>query len=136
MVQVKNRSDTSRGWRVMFTICFYQDSRHKEPLQWMQGGFGIGYLHDRKDGITELRINGYGHVRRILKNMQPYIKFKRRQVDVALQMLEVLEGKAFLSLSVVQRSQVATWFNQARDANYKSSRRRFSAAQIHELLTK
>jgi hypothetical protein len=33
----------------MFTICLYQDTRHKKPLQWMRDTFGIGYLHDRNE---------------------------------------------------------------------------------------
>ena len=136
MAQIKNRRDTPRGWRIMFTICFYQDTRHKEPMQWMRDELGIGYLHDRKDRITELRINGYSQVRRILKGMQPYVKFKQQQVDTALKILEMLEGKSFLSLPVAQRSQLADWFNQMRDANYVSSRRKFSAENIKALLTK
>jgi len=36
MVQVKNRRATKRGWRLMFTICFYQDSRHKKYLKWIK----------------------------------------------------------------------------------------------------
>lgn len=136
MVQIKNRRDTSRGWRIMFTICFYQDSRHKKPLQWMRDIFGIGYLHDRSDGITELRINGYNQIEKILKTMQPYVRFKKRQVTLALNMLGMLNQKSFLSLSLKQRSQLADWFNELRDANYKSSQRRFSPAMIKTLLTK
>lgn len=136
IVQIKNRRDTSRGWRIMFTICFYQDSRHKEPLQWMQDAFGIGYISDRNDGITELRINGYSHVRRILTEMRPHIRFKRRQVELALNILNVLEGQTFLALSVAKRQELADWFNQIRSANYVSGQRKLSEAEIVNLLTR
>lgn len=102
----------------------------------MQSVFKIGYLHDRNDGITEFRINGYDQVQTILKGLTPYIRFKKRQVTLALSMLDVLSKKSFLSLSLEQRSQLADWFNELRDANYKSSRRRFSASAVKELLTK
>lgn len=96
----------------------------------------IGYLHDRVDGITELRINGYSQVRKILQNMQPYIRFKKQQVATALNILEVLEGKSFLSLSFESRTQLADWFSEIREANYHSSHRKFSADEIKELLTR
>jgi hypothetical protein len=137
MVQIKNRRDTPRGWRIMFTLCFYQDSRHKEPLQWMQSIVGIGYIHDRNDGMTEFRINGYNQVKRVLTCIQPHIKFKKKQVDRALKMLEILDGNSFLSLSEQVRSQLADWFNEIRQANYSFSRgNRFTAEEIKLLLTR
>ncbi len=120
----------------MFTICFYQDSRHREPLQWMRSVLEIGHLHDRVDGITELRINGYSQVQKILQSMQPYIRFKKQQVATALKILEAIEGKSFLSLSVKSRTQLADWFSEIREANYHSSARKFSADEIKELLTR
>ena len=36
MLQLKSRSDTTRGVRFMATICLYQDTRHAAPLLWMQ----------------------------------------------------------------------------------------------------
>ena len=32
MVQVKKTKFNVKGWRLMFTICFYQDSKHDRPL--------------------------------------------------------------------------------------------------------
>lgn len=135
MVQIKNRRDTATGWRIMFTICFYQDTRHKEPLQWMQQMFGIGYLHDRNDGMTELRINGYGQVKKILEGMQPHIKFKRKQVQYALNILNAIEGKSFPSLSRRVRSRTADWIIKLREANYKAHSYKHSPAAIKSLLT-
>lgn len=76
LLQVKLRSDTSRGVRFMATICLYQDSRHTAPLTWMRDVFDIGYLSSRNDGITELRINGFASVRNVLEQLRPYIRFK------------------------------------------------------------
>ena len=64
MIQVKRRADAPKGWRIMATICFYQDIRHKAPLVWMRDVFGIGYISNRNDNITELRINGYNAVKK------------------------------------------------------------------------
>jgi len=135
MVQIKNRRDTSTGWRVMFTICFYQNTNHRKPLQWMQQMFGIGYLSDRNDGMTELRINGYGQVRRILEAMQPYIKFKQRQVKYALAILKVIERKSFPSLPRNVRAKIADWIINLRDENYKTRPYKYSSAELKTLLT-
>jgi hypothetical protein len=118
MAQVKNRRDRPTGWRIMFTICLYQDTRHKEPLEWMRNLLDIGYIHDRKDGISEFRINGYGQVKRILEGMKPFVRFKKKQVSYALSILDMLEGNSFPSLSRSDRLRAANWMIKLREANY------------------
>ena len=92
MLQIKKRKDGSKK-RFMATICFYQDSRHKEPLSWIRRSFGIGYLSDRNDGMTELRINGYKQVRDILKSLLPFIKFKKNQAEALYSATVILARK-------------------------------------------
>lgn len=77
MFQLKNRRDTSRGWRFMMTLCFYQDSRKDSPLYWIKEQLGIGYISKRNDNITELRINGFRQINSILCQLIPYIRFKK-----------------------------------------------------------
>jgi len=72
MVQFKNRRDTPKGWRIMFTLCFYQDTRHEKPLFWIRKKLGIGYISRRNDGMTELRVNGYERAKEILGNLYPF----------------------------------------------------------------
>ena len=79
MFQIKKRKDGKSKIRFMLTICFYQDSRHAEPLFWIKKVLKIGYISKRRDGMTELRINGYKQVRNILENLIPFIKFKKIQ---------------------------------------------------------
>lgn len=81
MLQVKKRKDGALKRRFMLTICFYQDTRHEKPLYWIRNHFDIGYLSRRNDGMTELRINGYEQVARILKDLLPFLKFKKRQAE-------------------------------------------------------
>ena len=63
----------------MLTICFYQDTRHEEPLLWIRDALKIGYISRRNDGMTELRINGYTQIEEILGRLLPFIKFKKKQ---------------------------------------------------------
>lgn len=90
MLQIKKRRDGKLKRRFMFTICFYQDSRHEKPLYWIKNILGIGYISRRSDGITELRINGYERIRSILKNLIPFIKFKKNQAEAMYKAVNLL----------------------------------------------
>jgi LAGLIDADG endonuclease len=92
MLQLKKRTDTKLGWRFMVTICLYQDSRHEEPLMWIQQVLGIGYTSRRNDGMTELRINGFQQVRDILVELRPYLRFKQIQAAMLLAAAELLSN--------------------------------------------
>ena len=74
----------------MLTICFYQDARHEEPLRWIRRVLGIGYLSRRNDGMTELRINGFAQVERVVSVLLPYIKFKKKQAVALLDSARLL----------------------------------------------
>ena len=120
MLQVKSRSDTNRGVRFMATICLYQDTRHESPLLWMREIFGIGYISHRKDSITELRVNGFASVRRILILLQPYIRFKQVQVTALLNACEILGGRRVGDLNEVQLKELVDLVFLIRENNYKS----------------
>jgi hypothetical protein len=92
MLQIKKRKNGNKSRkRFMITICFYQDSRHEKPLYWIRNIFNIGYISRRNDGITELRINGYKQIERILRNLLPFIKFKKIQAKVLLSSAKLLQ---------------------------------------------
>lgn len=134
MVQVKRRADAPKGWRIMVTICLYQDSRHKAPLIWMRDMFGIGYISNRNDHITELRINGYAEIKRILLILQPFIKFKRKQVIYALRIITRLEKKSMGKLSRNDRLAIADDIIALRGENYQSHQRVYTDAALKEIL--
>lgn len=118
----------------MFTICFYQDSGHKKPLRWIRETLGIGYLSDRNDHITELRINGYRETQRILTILKPYVKFKARQIELTLRILSRLTEKSFPELSRKARLAIADDIIRLRNENYRSHNRRYSSENLHKLL--
>ena len=92
MLQIKKRKDGNKSRkRFMVTICFYQDSRHEKPLHWIRDILNIGYISRRNDGITELRINGYKQIQRILQNLLPFIKFKKIQAKILLDSAKLLQ---------------------------------------------
>ena len=91
MLQIKKRKDGNKSSRrFMPTICFYQDTRHEKSLYWIRNILGIGYISRRNDGMTELRINGFKQVRNIIKDLLPFIKFKKEQAKAMYCALEIL----------------------------------------------
>lgn len=60
---------------------------------WIQKIFGIGYISKRNDGITELRINGFKQIERIIKLSLPFIKFKKTQAKVLYKASLLLQNK-------------------------------------------
>ncbi|MBI4359214.1 MAG: LAGLIDADG family homing endonuclease [Candidatus Nealsonbacteria bacterium] len=129
MIQLKNRRKNPRGWRIMFTICFYQDSRHEKPLFWMRKILGIGYISRRKDGITELRINGYDTTRKILNSLEPYLRFKKQQVGILLKILTIIGDKNFVEVSKARRLRIADLIYRSRQLTYQSGWKKFSKSQ-------
>ena len=120
MLQVKMRNDTKRGARFMATICFYQDTRHEKPLIWMREILSIGYLSQRNDGISELRINGFSQVKNILQELKPFIRFKVKQAELLIQACLLLEEKSIARLSKVELRTLVDIVFAIKDNNYKS----------------
>ena len=93
MLQIKKRKDGKLKRRFLCTICFYQDSRHKETLYWIRNILNIGYISHRNDGMTELRINGFKQVREILQSLIPFIRFKQEQAKALYEASGILSNK-------------------------------------------
>lgn len=93
MIQIKKRGDSKKGIRLMLTICFYQDTRHEAPLMWIRKVLGIGYFSRRRDGMSELRINGHAQVERILSLLLPFIRFKKKQANAIIAASRLLQSK-------------------------------------------
>ncbi len=124
MFQVKRRTDTSKGKRLMFTICFYQDTRHEKPLFWIRKILNIGYISRRNDGITELRVNGYERVQKILYLLYPYLKFKKKQVEYLFRALDILKRKRITKLTRKEKRQIVNALVSVRKQSYQSGKKK------------
>lgn len=120
MLQLKSRSDSTRGVRFMATICFYQDTEHAQPLLWMQEILKCGYISERSDGMTELRINGFAQVRHVLTLLQPYIRFKTVQTLALIRACELLEQKFLRDMSPTELRKLVDLMFEIKAQNYKS----------------
>ncbi|MDP1689236.1 MAG: LAGLIDADG family homing endonuclease [bacterium] len=124
MLQLKKRSDSERGIRFMTTICFYQDTRHEKTLYWIKKVLKIGYISNRNDGMTELRINGYKQIRNILKNLLPYIRFKKFQGFALLKACEILSDTKFSKLSKKQLIKLVDLILVIQSENYVTKKKK------------
>ena len=85
--QLKPRSDYTYGFQVKVTVAFYQKKSNRSILEWLQDNLRVGAVRDRNDGISEYDVEGFEPVRRLLESLQPYVVLKRKQVEVALDMI-------------------------------------------------
>ena len=124
MLQLKKRSDSKRAIRFMTTICFYQDTRHEKTLYWIKEFLSIGYISKRKDGMTELRINGYKQIKNILKSLLPYIRFKKIQTFALLKACEILSSTKFSKLTKKQLVKLVDLILVIQSENYVTKRKK------------
>ena len=124
MLQIKKRKDGNTGIRFMSTICFYQDTRHEKTLYWIREVLGIGYLSKRKDGMTELRINGYKRVRNILENLLPYLRFKKLQANALRSASKLLSDTKFKMLSKEKLRKLVDYILVIQNENYVTKKKK------------
>lgn len=124
MLQIKKRKDGKGGIRFMATICFYQDTRHEKPLYWIRDVFNIGYLSRRKDGMSELRINGFKQIGYILKCLMPYILFKRIQAEALMKACDILSKYSINNLSKRQLIRLVDLILVIQDQNYVTKKKK------------
>ena len=124
MLQIKKRSDTSKGYRFMATICFYQDTRHDKSLYWIRDILAVGYISKRNDGMTELRINGFLAVRRVILELMPCIRFKKIQAEAMIEACTILESSRLKKLSSNQLIRIVDLILIIQNENYSSTRKK------------
>lgn len=120
MIQIKKRND-SKKYRFMLTICMYQNTRHEKPLFWIKNKLGIGYISKRNDNITELRINGYNQVKKILTLLIPFIKFKKIQAKTLIESAKLLEKK---ELKKADYLKLVNYITLVQSTNYTARKKR------------
>ncbi len=81
----------------------------------------MGYVSHRKDGISELRVNGYKQIERILKMLLPHIKFKKVQAELLLESVNILQKKI---LREDDLRKLAGNIVLVQDENYVTKRKR------------
>lgn len=134
MLQLKKRKDGNVKHRFMATICFYQDGRYKEELDWIRSVLRIGYASHRRDGISEVRINGHKNVRLILQKLIPYIRFKRVQAKALLKAVQLLETTPLAELTKDNLKSLVGYMIEIQSSNYATRHKR-SKEELYKVLS-
>lgn len=117
----------------MATVCFYQDGRHEKPLFWIKRILGIGFISRRKDGMTELRINGFKQVKEILQKLMPFIRFKREQAKALYGAVSLLNQKETRLLDKKDLLKLVNFIITIQKNNY-IARKKKTKADIFKIL--
>ena len=62
-------------------------------LEWLKEQFGSGYIRHRKTGISDYTIVESKEVKKILSLLRPYVRLKKRHVELGLEIINKLENK-------------------------------------------
>ena len=131
MLQLVYRHDYIFGYQIRSSIVFYQKTRYRSYLEWLKSELRFGYIRDRKDDITEYTIVGHKEVEAILKLLQPYLRLKREQARLALEIIKELKGIERFSPEILLK--MSKKVDRFAGLNY-SKKRTNTAAKVEEYL--
>lgn len=89
-VRIVKREDYVLKYQIMCCISFIQKNRRRHELIQLHEMIGIGTFRDRKDGMVEINIVGLSTVKPFLEQIKPYLRFKKTQANLLLQIIERL----------------------------------------------
>ena len=84
------RKDYLFGYQIRASIVFYQKTVHRQHLEWLNKIFGVGYVRDRNDGMSEYTIVGLEPVMEILQQLELYLRLKKSHVQLAKKICKIL----------------------------------------------
>lgn len=123
LFQLVRRKDYRFGFQIRASIIFYQKTKHRHHLEWLQSIFKSGYVRNRNDDMTEYTVVGFEPVTRILKLLKPYIRLKKKHVSHALQITRLV-GKELTTEKFVAATRLVDDF---RELNYSKKRMNMSS---------
>jgi hypothetical protein len=132
MLQLRFQNDLRLKFRPKTVVVLYQDSRYHEDLLELQRLIGAGYVYKRRDKMSELRIEGHTQVRWFLTQVQRYVRFKRKQLDLMLQAIAILKRGR---LTADQFLEVCTLADRIAHTNY-SHNRKYTATYVHSVFVR
>ena len=86
--QIVRRKDYRLKFQIRVTITFFQKSSRHWMVLWLKKKLQFGTIRKRNDGISEYILVGPKDVEIILEHISPYLKIKRRQAVLALQIIK------------------------------------------------
>lgn len=116
MLQFKKREDVRFKYRAKAVICFYQKDKDKQGLERLRDIARVGYVYSRNDNMAEWRVEGHARVKEFLLKLLPHLRFKRRQAQLILQALKILEKKGYSANDLLKVCQIANKISEINNA--------------------
>jgi len=116
--QIVPRKDYKQKFQIRTSIGFYQDTTNVRILEWLKEQIGAGYIRHRKTGISDYTIVESKKVKRLLTLLRPYIKLKKKHVELGLDIINKLENKK----SDEDFLEICKLVDKFKDLNYSKKR--------------
>ncbi len=133
MLQLVYRHDYVLGYQIRSSVVFYQKNQYEPFLSWLKEQFdNVGYIRDRKDGMSEYTIVGGKQVEKVLKQLLPYFRLKKKQAEITLKVISQMPGSG-RKMTEDKLLILAKDVDQFLELNY-SKRRTNTSAKLKEFL--
>jgi len=130
-VKLTRNDDYRYGYQVCPYVVFYQSKKNRFGLEKIKKITRIGYMRDRKDGISEYIVGDIDSIKKLMKWVKPYVILKRNHIKLMLDILKkkkkIKNAKDFLELCIL--------IDKFKELNY-SKKRINTAKQVKEVLRK
>ncbi len=130
-VKLTRNDDYRYGYQVCPYVVFYQSKKNRFGLEKIKKIVRVGYIRDRKDGISEYIIGDVNSIENLMKWVRPYVIFKKSHIKLMLDILRkkkrIRNAKDFLEL--------CAFIDKFKEINY-SKKRINTTKQVREVLKK
>lgn len=91
--QIVRKKDYKLKFQIRVTVTLFQKTRQLWFLLQMKESIGYGTIRNRGDGMSEYAIVGKQSVTQVLQKLFPYLKIKRKQAVLVLEICRQLSKK-------------------------------------------
>ena len=127
--QLVRQKEYRFGFYIRSSVSFSQATSARFGLEKIQQIVGGGYLRDRGTGISDLVVTSRSLLTRLLSAVEPFVVFKRQQVQKALWLLPQIQPR----MSPEEFLRVAHLVDAFASLNY-SKTKRISAVDVEQHL--
>jgi hypothetical protein len=90
IAQFVKKTDYKFGFQIRISALFIQKTSRTHFLESLSKEIGLGVVRQRGDGIAEYHIVGIKVLEPFLKAISPYLRIKKKQVNLVLKIIEQL----------------------------------------------
>lgn len=132
MALIEPHSEKQYKFRVRVAIKITQQDR--KVLDWIRTVLAVGIVRANRAGTSrqtfDLHIRDQAHVQKILTSLLPFIRVKKRQAEMAL---EIVNSKIITSEDLLKNARIADALSQL-NVRSKNRRKNF-VAKVEEYLS-